>query len=337
MSIPATMRAVIAQDGKLVMTTRNVPVPERNEVLVKITSTAINRADTLQRKGLYPVPAGCTDVLGLEMSGKVVTNGEGAAKWKAGDAVMGLLSGGGYAEYTTVDEGLLLPAPKSMSLHEAAGIPETWLTAYQLLHLVGQVQENETVLIHAAGSGVGTAATQLAVRAGAKVAATAGSAEKLEVARSLGATTTVDYKTEAPWSEALKEKLGSTVDLVLDPVAGPEYTAHNIASLGVDGRWVVYGLMGGATMTAADTPPAPILAQMLRKRLSILATTLRSRSLPYRRHLVSEFQRTSHDLFDTKEFKVVLDKKSYTLENIQEAHDYMETNANVGKILVSVA
>eukprot|EP01061_Rhynchopus_euleeides_P041372 TRINITY_DN718_c0_g1_i1.p1 TRINITY_DN718_c0_g1~~TRINITY_DN718_c0_g1_i1.p1 ORF type:complete len:358 (+),score=167.50 TRINITY_DN718_c0_g1_i1:68-1075(+) len=335
------MRAVIAEGGKLVVTTRPVPVPQKNEVLVKIKSTAINRADTLQRKGMYAVPPGVTDVLGLEMSGEVVSQGEGSGKWKPGDKVMGLLSGGGYAEYTTLDEGLLLPVPERYSLHEAAGIPETWLTAYQLLHLVGGVQEGESVVIHAAGSGVGTAATQLARQAKATVIATAGAEEKLDVARSLGAAITVDYKKEAPWSEAVKQKLEAAgkgaVNLVLDPVGGPDYAAQNINVLGLDGRWVSYGLMGGASVSTEENPKAPFLGMMLRKRLSLLATTLRTRSLPYRQHLVSEFAKNSLPLFDKEEFKVIIDKKSFTLDDIQAAHDYMESNANIGKILVSVA
>ena len=321
------MRAVIAESGKLVVTTRPVPSPGRNEVLVKVKATAVNRADTLQRQGKYAVPPGITDILGLEMSGEVVGQGEGAARWAQGDKVMGLLSGGGYAEYAAVDQDLLLAAPSTVSLHQAAGIPETWLTAYQLLHFVGELKEGETVVVHAAGSGVGTAATQLAVKAGAKVVATAGSDEKLAVSKSLGATTLLNYK-QAKWSESVQN-----AHLVLDPVGGEDYSTQNLAALGVDGRWVLYGLMGGPRVPEGF----PFLAKLLAKRLQLRATTLRTRSLEYRQRLVAEFARTSAPALEAGELKPIFDAKEFTLDQLQEAHEYMETNANIGKILISVA
>eukprot|EP01064_Diplonema_japonicum_P026668 TRINITY_DN38180_c0_g1_i1.p1 TRINITY_DN38180_c0_g1~~TRINITY_DN38180_c0_g1_i1.p1 ORF type:complete len:329 (+),score=93.15 TRINITY_DN38180_c0_g1_i1:55-1041(+) len=327
MSTPSTMRAVIAEAGKLVVANRPVPVPAESEVLVKIHATAINRADTLQRMGKYPVPKGVTDILGLEMSGVVVGNG---SRWKDGDRVMGLLSGGGYAEYTTIDEQLLMKIPENLSLENAAGIPETWLTAFQLLHLVGKVQEGDRVVVHAAGSGVGTAATQLAVSAGAKVVATASSKEKLDTSLSLGASLGLNYK-ESAWDEQLKASDIGAADLVLDPVGG-SYSAANINALDVDGRWVLYGLMGGPT----PTPPDAFLALLLRKRLNLTATTLRSRSLSYRRSLVSDFISSSLPKLADGSFKPVFDKRTFTLEEAQAAHEYMETNANIGKIILKV-
>ncbi|KAJ9466838.1 Quinone oxidoreductase-like protein 2-like protein [Diplonema papillatum] len=330
MALPKTMRAAIADSGKLAIVERPVPKPCGSEVLVKIHSTAINRADTLQRQGKYPVPPGVTDILGLEMSGTVVQTAEKSLKnWKEGDKVMGLLGGGGYAEYTAIDESLLMPIPEGFDLNQAAGVPETWLTAFQLLSLVGHVQPNETVVVHAAGSGVGTAATQLATKVfGAKVAATAGTDEKLGVAKSLGATWTANYKQQS-WSETFKE-LNVRADLILDPVGG-SYIMQNLESLNMDGRVVLYGLMGGATAEG------PVLAHLLRKRASIQATTLRSRSLPYRADLVQRFAEQALPMLSSGELRVIFDKRSFTLDQVQEAHEYMETNGNIGKVIVKVA
>ena len=326
-NLPGSMRAVIADGGKCVVEDIGLPILGEGEVLVKIVATAINRADTLQRKGLYPVPLGATPVLGLEMSGTVVTEGQ---HWKVGDEVMGLLSGGGYGEYCAIDEGLLMPIPKGYTTPEAAAIPETWLTAYQLLHLVGKIEENDIVVIHAAGSGVGTAAIQLASKIkGVTIVATAGTEEKLKVAKSLGAEITINYK-ECNWAEQLKSEIPTGANLILDPVGG-SYAAKNCEGLAVDGRWVLYGLMGGPGVAEV-----PILAKILQKRINLISTTLRSRSLEYRRNLVSEFRNKYFDKF-AENFNVIYDCRSFGINSTQEAHEYMESNANVGKILVKIA
>eukprot|EP01060_Flectonema_neradi_P032401 TRINITY_DN513_c9_g1_i1.p1 TRINITY_DN513_c9_g1~~TRINITY_DN513_c9_g1_i1.p1 ORF type:complete len:329 (+),score=74.78 TRINITY_DN513_c9_g1_i1:41-1027(+) len=326
-NIPPTMIAVVGDGGKCVIKEFDVPLLAEGEVLVKIAATAVNRADTLQRKGLYPVPAGVTAVLGLEMSGTVMTEGK---KWKVGDEVMGLLSGGGYGEYCAVDEGLLMPIPKGYTTPEAAAIPETWLTAFQLLHLVGNIKENDVVVIHAAGSGVGTAAIQLASKVkGVTIVATAGTEEKLKVAAGLGASITLNYK-EGDWAEELKKAIPTGATLILDPVGG-SHAAKNCEAIAVDGTWVLYGLMGGATV-----PDVPILGKLLQKRINLKATTLRSRTLEYRCDLVNQFMERHFDKF-AENFRVVYDCRSFGIKTTQEAHEYMETNANVGKILIKIA
>ena len=267
-SMAQAMRAVIAEAGKLTTVLRPVPIKKTGEVVVKVSYTAINRADTLQRKGLYPVPSGQTDILGLEMSGVVV---DGNDKWQTGTEVMSLLNGGGYAEYVAVDENLIMPIPEGVTLRTAAGIPETWLTAFQLLHFVTQVQPGDTVVIHAGGSGVGTAAIQLATEAGCRVFTTAGSKEKISKSMALGATGGANYK-EENWGVKIKEMAGDAgVQCVLDCV-GSSYWKQNVDVLSVDGKWTLYGLMGGANIEG------PLLALLLRKRLRLEATTLRSRS-----------------------------------------------------------
>ena len=325
MSLPSTMRAVIAEGGKCLIKKLPLPTVAAGEVMVKVKSTSVNRADTLQRKGMYPVPKGVTPVLGLEMSGTVINN---STNWKAGDEVMGLLSGGGYAEYCSVDEGLLMPVPKGHTLDSAAAIPETWITAYQLLHSVGHLQSNDVVIVHAAGSGVGTAAIQLASKVdGTVVVATAGTDEKLKVATELGATHAFNYK-QCNWSDEMKKVVPSGADLILDPVGG-SYVAQNCSAIAVDGRWVLYGLMGGIKIG-----DYPVLPKLLSKRAALLPSTLRSRSLEYRTRLVSEFSKNLENF--ENDFRVVFDK-SFDLDSIQEAHDYMETNANIGKLLVRVS
>lgn len=240
------MNAVLAQDGKCYVGQRPVPSLREKEVLVKIAYTAINRADTLQRTSKYPPPPGCTDILGLEATGTVAALGPGTSgRWALGSRVMALLPGGGNAEWVAVHEDHLLAVPEGMPWATAAAIPETWLTAYQLLFMVGQLRAGETVLIHAAGSGVGTAATQLAASAGATVIAVAGADSKLEVAKSLGASATVNYKTTPAFSAAVLEATGGRgADLVLDPVAA-SFWKENAAAIAQDGRWVLYGSMGG--------------------------------------------------------------------------------------------
>ncbi len=323
-----TMRAVVAEAGKLVLVNRPVPVAKEGEVLVKIHYTAINRADTLQRAGKYPVPPGETDILGLEMSGTVV--GNGTTKFPTNSKVMSLLGGGGYAEYVAVDENMLMPVPDGVSLRVAAGIPETWLTAYQLLHFVTEVKANDTVVIHAGGSGVGTAATQLATQHGCRVFVTAGTDEKIAKGVELGATGGANYK-KTDWDVEILNQAGDDgVNAVLDCVGG-SYWKQNANVLSVDGRWTLYGLMGGAQVEG------PLLGLMLRKRLRMQATTLRSRSLEYKKELTKEFSSHALDLFASQRYQVIVDKESFDLETAQESHDYMETNANIGKILLKVA
>ena len=323
-----TMRAVVAEAGKLITINRPVPIAKQGEVLVKIHYTAINRADTLQRAGNYPVPKGETDILGLEMSGMVV--GNGTEKFPTDSKVMSLLGGGGYAEYVAIDEDMLMPIPEGVSLRVAAGIPETWLTAYQLLHFVNGVQPNDSVVVHAGGSGVGTAATQLATEHGCKVFVTAGTDEKIAKGIELGAVGGANYK-KTDWDvEILTQNGNNGVNAILDCVGG-SYWKQNINALATDGRWTLYGAMGGAMIDG------PFLGLMLRKRLKMEATTLRSRSLEYKKKLTKEFANHALKLFESKHYQVIVDKKSFDLETAQESHEYMETNANIGKILLKVA
>jgi tumor protein p53-inducible protein 3 len=307
------------------------PTPKEHQVLIKVHATAINRADILQREGKYPVPVGESDILGLEASGTVEELGMGCTKWKVGDRVMALLAGGGNAEYVCAEEGLVMSIPLSMSFTDAAAIPEVWLTAFQILHLVGNVRSGDTVLIHAAGSGIGTAAVQLVkltVDGGARSLVTAGRQDKIEFARHLGADEGFNYKDGSFVEKVLNATDGRGVDLVLDCV-GASFWQQNVACLKTDGRWVVYGSLGGVNITG------DLLGQILRKRLTLLGSTLRARSIEYKKKLVAEFSRVALPLFASGHLVPVI-HSILPLDDIQSAHRLMESNNNVGKIVLEV-
>ncbi|CAH3187506.1 unnamed protein product, partial [Porites lobata] len=305
------------------------PKVEKTKVLIRAHYTAINRADTLQRRGLYPPPPGESDILGLEVAGVIEEIGEECAgKWTRGDHVMALLGGGGYAEYVAVDEALVMPVPDSFKLSDAAAIPEVWLTAYQLLHFLGKVKSGEVVLIHAGGSGVGTALVQLSKLAGARPFVTAGSEEKIKMAESLGAEGGFNYKTGnfSSWVENVTNGQGANV--ILDCV-GSSFWEQNIKSLAVDGRWILYGLLGGSYVSG------DLLRDILRKRASLIGTTLRSRSLSYKRELVREFSERIVPQLANGRLKTITDSV-FTIDEIQLAHKRMESNENIGKIIIQI-
>ncbi|XP_043841592.1 quinone oxidoreductase PIG3 [Dromiciops gliroides] len=309
------------------------PEPGPGEVLLKVAASALNRADVLQRRGQYNPPAGASDILGLEASGQVVKVGPGCqGPWKQGQLAMALLAGGGQAEYVVVPEGHLMPVPKGLTLTQAAAIPEAWLTAFQLLQVVGQVKAGETVLIHAGSSGVGTAAVQLARQAGAIPLVTAGSLDKIEAVEKLGAAAGFNYK-EGDFSAATLEfTKGAGANIILDCV-GASYWEKNVACLAPDGRWVLYGLMGGAEVHGE------LLSKLLAKRGSLLTSLLRSRDKKYKAELVAAFtqQILPHFAQDKPGVLRPVVDRVYPMKQVAEAHAYMEQNKNLGKIVLEVA
>ncbi|KAM6961317.1 quinone oxidoreductase PIG3-like [Aplochiton taeniatus] len=312
---------------------KTVPRPQLKdgEILIKVNATALNRADTLQRKGLYPAPPGQSEILGLEVAGTVAAIGPGVeSHWKPEDKVMALLSGGGYAEYVSVPEPLLMRVPLHLSLYQAAAIPEAWLTAFQLLHLVAHVKEGEVVLVHAGASGVGTAAVQLALLAGAVPIVTAGSSEKLKMAGNLGAAAGFNYK-EDDFAEKVRGfTKGRGADIILDCIGGSCWE-KNVGCLAIDGRWVLYGTMGGRTVEG------DLLGKLLAKRGQLFSSLLRSRSLQYKADLVKAFSERALPFFSDRSdsLKPVIDS-TFNMRNIAEAHKHMEANRNMGKIVINV-
>ncbi|XP_036999318.2 quinone oxidoreductase PIG3 isoform X2 [Artibeus jamaicensis] len=308
------------------------PSPGEGEVLLKVVASALNRADILQRRGQYPPPPGASTILGVEASGHVVELGPGCqGRWKIGDPAMALLSGGGQAQYVTVPEGFLMPIPAGLTMPQAAAIPEAWLTAFQLLHLVGNVQAGDSVLIHAGLSGVGTAAIQLTRLAGAIPLVTAGSQDKIQMAEKLGAAVGFNYKEEDFSEAAMKFTEGAGVNLILDCIGGSHWE-KNVNCLAVDGRWVLYGLMGGNEVNG------PLLSKLLFKRGSLIGSLLRSRDRKYKQSLVKAFTEQVVPHFSTESthrLRPVVDRV-YPVAEIQEAHKYMESNQNVGKIVLEL-
>ncbi|XP_045405107.1 LOW QUALITY PROTEIN: quinone oxidoreductase PIG3 [Lemur catta] len=292
------------------------PSPGEGEVLLKVAASALNRADLVQRQGQYAPPPGASSILGLEASGHVVELGPGCqGQWKIGDPAMALLPGGGQAQYVTIPEGLLMPIPEGLSLTQAAAIPEAWLTAFQLLHLLGNVRAGDSVLIHAGLSGVGTAAIQLTQMAGAIPLVTAGSQHKLQMAEKLGAAAGFNYK-EEDFSEAtLKFTKGAGANLILDCIGG-SYWEKNVNCLALDGHWILYGLMGGADISG------PLFSKLLFKRGSLITTLLRSRDKEYKQMLVKAFTEQILPHFSTEGPQRLLPvvDRVYPVTEIQEAH-----------------
>ncbi|XP_075454589.1 quinone oxidoreductase PIG3 isoform X2 [Ascaphus truei] len=308
------------------------PKPKEGEVLIQIQASALNRADLLQRRGKYSPPPGASAILGLEAAGTVVGFGPGAdGRWKIGDPVMALLSGGGNAQYCTVPAAHLMPIPPGITVTEAAAVPEAWLTAFQLLHLVGKVQKGETVLVHAGASGVGTAAIQLCRLAGAVPIVTAGTPEKLQMAEKLGAAAGFNYKEDDFGEKCLEFTNNVGADVILDCI-GASHWERNLKCLNTDGRWVVYGLMGSGEIHG------DLLAKLLWKRGSLLGSLLRSRSSKYKGELVKAFTEQALPHFTAGspvQLQPVVDSV-YPLQKITDAHRRMEDNKNTGKIVLQI-
>jgi putative PIG3 family NAD(P)H quinone oxidoreductase len=326
------MKAVqIKNSGKnssLVIGEAPTPDPDPNQVLVKIKATALNRADLLQRTGNYDPPEGASDILGLEMAGTVEKIGSEVTKWEPGDRVFGLLPGGGYAEYCTIHQDMAMPIPKSLSFEKAAAIPETFLTAFQAIHWLGKLQQQETMLIHAAGSGVGTSAIQLANHLfDAQIIATAGKKHKLDTAKQLGARFAYNYKQQNYAEEIIADIGADSVDLVLDFIGKP-YWYKNMEVLAMDGCVVYLSFLGGHKVEEISLVP------ILRKRLSIMGSTLRNRYEQYKIELTTDFADRTLDLFGDELLHPVIDS-TFDWSEAEEAHERMSNNKNTGKIVLT--
>lgn len=325
------MKAIVATEPggpeKLAFVDVPRPVPGPGELLVRIHATALNRADLLQREGKYPPPPGESDIIGLEMAGEVAELGADANQFAVGDRVFGLLPGGGYAEYAVIPEGLAMPVPENLAMTEAAAVPETYLTAFQALHWIGRLSKGETVLIHAGASGVGTSAIQLAREAGARVLVTA-SAPKHDTCIALGAEVTIDYKSEDFAERVKQETNGRGADVIVDFI-GASYFDRNIRSLAMDGRLVMLAMLGGAKADELN------VARMFAKRATVVASTLRNRSLAYKQELTGDFVRRVLPLLTDGRVKPVIDDV-LDWADVAEAHRRMGANETAGKLVLKV-
>ena len=301
--------------------------PKRDEVLVDIKATAVNRADLLQAMGLYPPPPGESEILGLEMAGVVSAMGDQVKGHKNGDRVMGLLAGGGYAQQVVIHPDMLIQLPDTWSYIQAAAVPEVWLTAFSNLFLEGDLKSGQRVMIHAGGSGVGTAGIQLACEAGAVVSVTAGSTEKLDRCRELGASLGVNYKEQDFVTEVMAATQGQGVDLILDPVGGA-YLKQNLDLLKENGRLITIGLLGGSTAEIN-------LGAVLGKSLRIIGTRLRSRPLAQKIKITRMFADRFWPLLGTGKLQPVIDTV-FPITQAQDAHDLVKQNKNTGKVILVV-
>lgn len=313
---------------QLELADRPIPVPKEHEILIKVEATAINRTDiiTRERKDLRaPYP-----ILGVEVSGIVIQESADFPNLPQGTRVAGLVNQGGYAEYAAMPADRAIVLPDSMSLIEGAAISEVFLTAYQTMFWLGNIKRGETVLIHAAGSGVGTAAIQLAGAkiAGAKVIATAGSERKLILAKELGAEVTINYKKEDFAQRVLEETDGYGVDLILDFV-GASYWKKNLKSAAIDARWILIGTLGGSEVEEMS------IVDLMKKRLSLHATLLTPRSDEYKAALTKEFTKVILPFFEEDIIQPII-HSVLSFEDLPEAHRQMEDNENAGKIILTV-
>ncbi len=325
------MKAVVVTraGGPEVLSLREVPAPEPDagEILVRVRAAGINRADVLQRMGQYPAPPGArADVPGLEYAGEVAALGIGAEGWKVGDRVMGLVPAGGYAEFVTVNEAVALRVLAAWSFEQAAAVPEAFITAHDAMVRQLGLRSGETVLIHAVGSGVGTAAVQLARASGARAFGTSRSAQKLERARSLGLELGIDSSRDDFAQVVRKATAGQGVDVVLDLVGAP-LLAGSIQALARGGRMIVVGLTGGRS--------APIdLGAVLSKRLTIVGTVLRARTLAEKINVTAHFAAEVLPLLEGGIVRPVVER-SFPLAEAAEAHRRLESNEVFGKLVLT--
>lgn len=318
------MKALEIQDQKLVMTNRPLPKVMKGHVLVHVHAAGINRPDLLQRKGLYPPPPGITDIPGLEIAGDIIAVGADV-KLKTGQKVCALVSGGGYAEYCTVPAVQCLPMPHGLSYAEAACLPETFFTVWTNLIDRGNLKKGETILIHGGASGIGTTAIQTARALGARVFVTIGSDKKSTVCKKLGAHHVINYKKRDFVEDILHHTKNKGIDVVLDMVGG-DYIPRNLKCLKTGGRHVSIAMQRGRTAELD-------IFQVMSKRLILTGSTLRARSIADKGDIAKALLKNIWPLIEKKKIKPVIDK-TFSLQNAQKAHDYLEAGNHVGKIVL---
>ena len=330
-NIPDQMTVIeIAAPGgpeQLKLARRATPKPGEGEVLVRVAAAGVNRPDIMQRQGKYPPPPGASDIPGLEIAGEVVALGAKVAGVALGEEVTALLAGGGYAEYALAAAPLCLPVPKTLSLIEAAAIPETFFTVWTNLFDRGGCKAGDAVLIHGGTSGIGTTAIQLAAARGARVFATAGTPDKARACERRGAARGIDYKTEAFGEVVRRETDGRGVDVILDMI-GASYFARNIECLALEGRLVVISLIGGSRTELN-------LNTVMSKRVSITGSTLRIRTVAQKALVAQGVRRNVWPLLEEKRVHPVI-HATFPLAEAGEAHRMMETSQHIGKIVLTL-
>jgi NADPH2:quinone reductase len=325
------MKAIVITQpgGPEVLRVEERPTPGygQNEMLVKVEAAGVNRPDVSQRKGNYPPPPGASpDIPGLEIAGTVIETGVNVTRWKAGDKICALVTGGGYAEYCSVPASQCLPIPGNLSFNEAASLPETFFTVWSNVFDRGALKKSETLLVHGGSSGIGVAAIQMAEALGAVVYVTAGSEEKCHFCEGLGAAKAINYKTEN-FAEVIKQITnGRGVDVILDMIGG-DYTSNNIKSLADDGRLVMINMMMGKDVQID-------LSLVMIKRLTITGSTLRSRDTAFKAAIAQNLEKTIWPLLASSQIKPIINAV-FPAEKVADAHSLMESSKHIGKIVLS--
>ena len=319
------MKAIVIADKKLNWVDNEDPDCKDNEVIIKVKSTAVNRADLAQRAGLYPAPPGASEILGLECSGIIQEIGRDVVNRKVGDEVVALLAGGGYAEYVSCPEVQTLPLPKNINLSDGAAIPEVFATCWLNLFMEGNLKKGEKVLFHAGASGIGTAGIQLCNIFQCESYITAGSEEKVEFCIDLGSNAgTVRLENSF---KSFKDHCPSGLDIILDPV-GANYFEENLNNLAIDGRLIIIGILGGVNGKIN-------IGNLLMKRQKIIGSTIRSRSIEVKGKVMNALHKNIWDHFEKKTIKPIIYKK-LPIREADQAHKIMENNNNIGKIILEV-
>jgi len=303
---------------------RDAPQPKAGEVLVKVAATGVNGPDMMQRKGLYPAPAGASDLLGLEIAGEVAAVGEGVAHWKVGDKLCGLTNGGGYAEYCTIDANHCLPIPRGVSLVDAAGLPETFFTVWSNVFIGAQLKAGETFLVHGGAGGIGTTCIQLGKAFGAKVIATDSPDVRCKICRDLGADRVIDYKQE-DFVEVARNEGGANV--ILDIVGGANIE-KNIKAASPDARIIQLAFAAGSKVEINLMP-------IMLKRLIYTGSTLRTRPTAFKTRVARELETQVWPLIESGKIKVVTGR-TFALAQAADAHALMESAGHTGKILLTL-
>jgi putative PIG3 family NAD(P)H quinone oxidoreductase len=330
-AIPLTMIAIeIREPGEpdvLVPVERPTPAPGPGEVLIKVAAAGVNRPDLMQRRGRYPPPPGASDIPGLEVAGTIDRVGPDVADWKPGDAVCALVAGGGYAEYCAAPAPQCLPVPRGLDMVSAAAIPETFFTVWTNVFERGRLEAGQSILVHGGASGIGTTAIQLARVLGARVYATARSAEKCAACERLGAEHAINYK-ETDFLEAVRAATGGRgVDVVLDMVGG-EYFARNIDALAMDGRLVEIATLRGAKAELS-------IPTIMQRRLTITGSTLRARTVAEKGALARAVHANVWPLIESGAVKPVI-HQTFPLEDAAGAHRVLESDTHIGKVILVV-
>ncbi|PPC88220.1 MAG: NAD(P)H-quinone oxidoreductase [Hyphomicrobium sp.] len=324
-----TAMAIVGKGGPEVLQIQSLPLPKPapDEILIAVHAAGVNRPDILQRKGLYPAPKGHSELPGLEVSGRVAAIGSSCNRFKVGDEVIALVNGGGYAQFCIAAEGSCLPKPKSLSMVEAAALPETLFTVWHNVFERGALKSGERFLVHGGTSGIGVTAIQLAKSFGAHVTTTAGSDEKCQACLALGADRAVDYKSEDFAAVIKNETAGRGVDVILDMVGG-DYIERNIKSLSDDGRLVNIAYQQGSSATID-------FMRVMLKRLTLTGSTLRIRTPEIKAAIAHAVEDKVLPLIETGQVKIPIDS-TFALADAAAAHQRMESSAHIGKIVLTV-